>query len=161
MLYIFGGLPGTGKTTLSLKLASDTGACHVRIDTIEKALKSTQAVIYGPEGYVVAYAIAEDNLRLGRDVVADCVNPLWVTRESWRDVARRCDVGYTEIEVICSDVSEHSRRVVSRAVADGLSWEDVVRREYEPWDTPHIVINTAGRTVPESYSALRRLVINS
>jgi predicted kinase len=34
----------------------------------------------GPEGYVVGYQMAPDNLRLGLDVVADSVNPLQVTR---------------------------------------------------------------------------------
>jgi len=33
-----------------------------------------------PEGYEVAYAIAEDNLRLGRTVIADSVYPAEGTR---------------------------------------------------------------------------------
>jgi predicted kinase len=38
MLIIFGGLPATGKTTLSRALARELGAVHVRIDTIEQAI---------------------------------------------------------------------------------------------------------------------------
>ena len=158
MLYVFGGLPGTGKSTLSLQLARDTDALHLRIDTIEKALRDSGVALRGPEGYVVAYGIAADNLRLGRNVIADCVNPLRITREAWRDVAQRCDVAVIEIEVVCSDPAEHERRVASRPADDRLCWTEVLRREYQPWDRLHIVLDTAGQTVTESYFALKRLL---
>lgn len=71
MLYIFGGLPGTGKSTLSQFLARDRQCVHLRIDTIEHALCQTGSLITGSEGYAIAYSLAEDNLRLGLSVVAD------------------------------------------------------------------------------------------
>jgi predicted kinase len=159
MLYIFAGLPGTGKTTLAQQLAQVLGAMHLRIDTIEQALREAGMAVNGPEGYVVAYHVAGDNLRLGLDVVADSVNPLEVTRAAWRDVALRAGVPYVEIEVICSDAVEHRSRVETR-VADiaGFSlpsWKQVVHREYEPWEGPHIVVDTAGQTVEQSRTALR------
>jgi predicted kinase len=43
-LIIFGGLPGTGKTTLSRMLAERRGALYLRIDTIEQALRNSQAL---------------------------------------------------------------------------------------------------------------------
>ena len=43
-------------------------------------------------GTASAYAVAEDNLRLGPDVIGDSVNPLPVTREAWRGVAERAGV---------------------------------------------------------------------
>lgn len=39
MLYIFSGLPGTGKSTLAQYLAKTLGAVYLRIDTIEQAMK--------------------------------------------------------------------------------------------------------------------------
>ena len=89
MPLIFGGLPGVGKTAIATGLAGDGNAVHLRIDSVEQALRDTGVEISGPEGYVVAYAVAEDNLRLGRTVIADSVNPVEVTRAAWRDVARR------------------------------------------------------------------------
>jgi predicted kinase len=67
------------------------------------------------EGYSVAYAIAEDNLRLGRIVIADCVNPWPLTRDAWRSVADRAGARAVEVEIVCSDRAEHRRRVESRA----------------------------------------------
>jgi predicted kinase len=72
-LIILGGLPGTGKTMIAKELARQLGAVYLRIDSIEQALRdsalNTEAV--GDAGYRVGYAVAEDNLRLGRMVIAD------------------------------------------------------------------------------------------
>jgi predicted kinase len=50
MLYIFGGLPGAGKSTLSRHLARRIRAVHLRVDTIEHALKESGTTLEGPEG---------------------------------------------------------------------------------------------------------------
>lgn len=162
MLYIFGGLPGTGKSGLSLELARQRRAVHLRIDTIEQALRDCGNSISGPEGYIVAYHVAADNLRLGFDVVADSVNPLRITREAWREVAQRSGVPFVEIEVACSNTVEHRKRIESRSTdVPGLrlpTWEDVVNREYEPWDRPHLIIDTAGQTIEQSLATLQRFL---
>ncbi|HEY3177482.1 MAG TPA: AAA family ATPase [Casimicrobiaceae bacterium] len=164
-LIVIGGLPGTGKTSLATGLAGTLDAVHVRIDTIEQALRSSTMAgnAIGAAGYVVAYGIADDNLRLGRIVVADCVNPLASTRAAWRDVARRAAVEVIEVEVICSDASEHRRRIESRASdIAGLNlptWGEVMAREYEPWPGEHMVIDTAHRSVAECVLKLHAFLL--
>lgn len=112
----------------------------------------------GPEGEV--YAVAVDNLGLGRDVVADSVNPLEITRRAWRDVALHSGARWVEIEVVCSDAAEHRARVETRTVdvADlrPPTWDEVVNRHYEPWDSDRIVIDTAGQKMEESLAALQK-----
>lgn len=104
-LIIFGGLSATGKTTIARELARQIGAMYLRIDSIEQALRDSGAVTQpiNDAGYRVAYALAEDNLRLGRTVVADSVNPLSITRDAWIEVAKRAQVSALEIEVKCSN----------------------------------------------------------
>jgi predicted kinase len=160
MLIIFSGLPGVGKTTVARELAHNIGAVYLRIDSMEQAILASGIASQPLDaGYRVAYAIAGDNLRLGRTVIADSVNPLQITRDAWVDIANRMQVGAIEIEVKCSDVREHRRRVESR-IADipGSrlpAWEEVVSREYHPWDREHLVIDTAGRTVEQSVNRIR------
>ncbi|MGF1491731.1 MAG: AAA family ATPase [Microcoleaceae cyanobacterium] len=107
MLYIFGGLPGTGKSTLAAALAHQCNALYLRIDTIEQAMKNAGITEIGPLGYEVAYKVALENLRLGTDVVADSVNPLKITRDAWREIAAQANSPFVEIEIICSDLKEH------------------------------------------------------
>jgi predicted kinase len=164
MLIIFGGLPGVGKTAIAVELARVIGAVHLRIDSIEQAIRASGIATHPLDdaGYRVAYAVAEDNLRIGRKVIADSVNPLRVTREAWVGVAKRAGVRAVEIEVECSDVEEHRRRVETRssdiAGFELPTWEDVAGREYDPWDREHLVIDTAGRTVAQNVDAIRRVL---
>jgi predicted kinase len=153
MLIIFGGLPATGKTTIARELARHLDATYLRMDTIEQAIATTMTEPVNDEGYRVAYAVAEDNLRLGRTVIADSVNPIQLSRDAWIGVAHRAGVRAVEVEVICSNPQLHRQRVETRSSdIRGLSlptWEKVISREYEPWQREHLILDTAGRSVAE------------
>jgi predicted kinase len=150
LLIVFSGLPATGKTTLARGLARRLAATHLRIDTIEQSLKTAGLAVDGT-GYVIANALAADNLMLGRTVVADCVNPVLASRQGWRETAMRCGARLVEIEVVCSDLAEHRRRVESRITdIEGLilpSWDEITSKSYEPWDRDHFVLDTAGTSI--------------
>ena len=120
MLIVVCGLPATGKTTLSRLLASDLGAVHLRIDTIEQAIvrSGTAEHPLGAVGYTVAHALAADHLRQRLTVVAECVNPLVVTRDGWLGLAADIGVPFAEVELVCSDRAEHAELNVHRC-ADG------------------------------------------
>ena len=112
------------------------------------------------EGYAVAYVVAEDNLRLGRIVIADSVNP-W-TRDAWRAVATRAGVRAIEIEIVCSDTEIHRHRVESR-VADipghtVPSWREVTERDYRPWDRERMMIDSARTDVAESVRTILAII---
>src|SRR5512147_1981970 len=98
ILYIFSGLPGSGKSTLSQQIARHVNAVYLRIDTIEQALRDLCAFDVQGEGYRLAYRIAADNLQLGIDVVADCCNPIELTRREWEQVALQAHARYVNIE---------------------------------------------------------------
>jgi predicted kinase len=157
-LFIFGGLPATGKSTLAAALAFRLRAAYIRIDTIEQALRNSGSVLTGPEGYLIGYAMARENLTLGCHVVSDSVNSLHITRQAWRRVAEESASTFVEIEVLCSDKVEHRLRVESRSSnIDNLvlpSWTDVIERPYDQWESPRIQIDTAGQSVDRSISAL-------
>ncbi len=158
VLYVFSGLPASGKTTLARMLAKRRKAAYVRIDTIEQGLRDLCALDVEGEGYGLAYRVATDNLRLGVSVVADSCNPVELTRRDWERVAEDSRAELVNIEVVCSDPTEHRRRVESRTPSiPGLrlpTWREVERREYDPWTGSRVVIDTAGGSAAECVEEL-------
>jgi predicted kinase len=152
MLIAFCGLPGTGKTTLARGLARRLQAAYLRIDTIEEVLLAEDGapLVARGAGYAVAYAVAEDNLKLGRTVIADSVNAIGLTREAWRDVAKRCDVSLVEVAVTCGDRACHQRRIEARRPGTRAStWSETLSREFDTVDEAAIAIDTSVRTTEE------------
>lgn len=163
MLIIFAGLPGVGKTSIARALAQRLDAVFLRIDTIEQVLADVHAddVVRADPGlgYMIACALAAENLALGRTVVGDSVNAIAATRDAWRAVAEQAGATAVEIEVICSDPTEHRRRVETR-VADipghvPPTWAEVEGREHHAWTRDHIVIDTAGRSLEDCLRELK------
>ncbi len=159
-LVVFAGLPGAGKTTLARAAARGLGATYLRVDTVEQTLRAGGTLPAGvvAEGYAVAYGVAADNLALCRPVVADQVNPLGLTRDAWRAVADAAGARLVDVEVVCSDASEHRRRVEARTSdIPGLAlptWDEVQARAYHAWDRPRLVLDTAGRDVDVCVAAV-------
>jgi predicted kinase len=155
LFIVFAGLPGTGKSSVARALAAELSAVWLRVDSLEQAIRA--ADIAGDDlkdaGYRAAYALASDNLKLGRTVVGDSVNPWMLTRNAWRDVGLGAGARMVEVETICSDAVEHRRRVETRVVdVPGLAlpdWQAVITRDYHAWDREHLIVDTAGRSVAE------------
>jgi len=148
-LIVLAGLPATGKSSIARELAREIGAFWLRVDSIEQAIRNSGIVSGSLDGagYRVAYALAEDNLRLGRDVIGDSVNPWMLTRNAWRDAGLRAGAEVIEIEIQCTDAGEHHCRIETRqSEVPGLAlpkWVDVLARDYRPWDRKRLTIDTA------------------
>ncbi|HWG04067.1 MAG TPA: adenylyl-sulfate kinase, partial [Beijerinckiaceae bacterium] len=97
-----------------------------------------------------------------RIVVADAVNPIKLTRDAWREIAAATLCPLIEIEVTCSDRGEHRRRIETRpSEGDGLprvTWQQVIDRDNEPWDRPHLVLDTAKLGPTQALNEIRRWI---
>ena len=165
MLVVFGGLPGTGKTTIARIVARRMGAVYLRIDVIEYALwlAMDKPDDIGIAGYAIAGDLARSNLGLGAAVIADSVNSLALTRDGWRAAARDAGAPCLQVEVICSDPAEHRRRVETRTLDIAMTpptWDSVLKRAYEPWADADLVLDTASTGADEAaeqvMAAMRR-----
>jgi hypothetical protein len=85
------------------------------------------------------------------DVIVECVNPGAVTRDGWIGTATAAGAAVVEVELLCSDLAVHRRRVETRPPdVEGLvnpTWQEVLSREYETWSRPHLVLDTATTAV--------------
>ncbi len=150
-LFIFSGLPGTGKSAIAKELAKAVRATYLQIDTVEQAIRDLCDFKVEGEGYRLSHRVASDNLKLGNSVIADSCNPIRLTRKEWNEVAINSGANFVNIEIICSNKLEHKHRVKTRSTdVPNLklpTWEQVQNREYHPWESEHIVIDTAQKTV--------------
>ena len=152
-LIALAGLPGVGKSSIARHLARRSGAIWLRIDSMDQAIwaSGTAPSDLFDWTYRAAQAIAADNLALGFDVIADCVNDCQEARAGWETAAQRAGAEVTWIEVVCSDPVEHRRRIETRSTdIMGLAlpdWDAVVVRAYDKWNRDRLVIDTAHRSV--------------
>ena len=164
MLIAFGGLPGTGKTTIARMLAIRRSATYLRIDAIEQAIRDAAVLTadVGASGYAVANALAESNLAIGQVVVADSVNPVAASRRAWRAIAARNNIRLIEVELVCSDPVEHRRRVEGRTSDIPAlvlpTWRAVLDRAYDPWDEPHLIIDTTRLSADDAVAAVEHYI---
>ena len=165
-LIALAGLPGTGKSSIARQLARRLAAVWLRIDTMDQAIWASPTAPRDLEDwtYRAAQAVATDNLALGFDIVADCVNDCRAARDGWEAAARQAGVGVRWIEVVCSDPAEHRRRIETRSSdIAGLvlpDWNAVAGRAYDAWDRDRIIVDTAHRSleacVEEALDRLRK-----
>lgn len=167
MFLIFGGLPGVGKSTIAEKLAITLKAVYLRIDSIVQAIKNA-AIEDNPlfsihaEGYMTAYALAQDNLQLGLTVIADSVNSIEITRQGFRNVAVESNKPFIEIEIICSERAQHQYQISNRKSSiKGLqlpNWDEVKVRLYEMWDSADLVIDSAKYSPDEAVQHIIKFI---
>lgn len=154
ILFVFSGLPGVGKSTIARALAEHTGAIWLRIDSIEKGIHDGDLGISDLKGagYWAAQYVAADNLALQRSVIADCVNPFSLTRDSWAAIAHSSGCRLCEIEVYCPSKSVHQARVEARTTSN--DWVAVEARRFDPWDREILRLNSEELSVPQAVSEI-------
>ena len=160
ILFIFSGLPASGKSTLAKFIVREYNAVYLRIDTIEQGLRDLCNTKVEGEGYRLAYRIASDNLKQNLNVVADSCNPINLTRNEWEEVAKLNKSDFINIEIICSDKTEHKKRAELRtSEVKNLKlpkWNEIVNREYHTWQKQRIIIDTANKSIEECEKQIKK-----
>ena len=139
-LIEFGGLPGTGKSTLAGLLAERSGAVWLRIDEIEGAMRRNglTAGQTGVTAYSIAHDLAASHLRRGLPVIADAVNPVAAARLGWRDLARSVRARHVVIETSCPETDRLAR--LARREPDALV--PLPADAYEPRTDDRLLVDT-------------------
>jgi len=140
-LIIFSGLPGTGKTTLSRKLAAHTQKPLLAIDTLFEIPENMLACAdpFWESLIHILLAFTEDQLALGLSVIVDSVF-MGEDREQARQLAIKHKADFKAIHAFNSDERMWEKRLTARQLQypeiEMASWASVQeqRKDFWPWD---------------------------
>ncbi|RXJ71658.1 hypothetical protein CS022_20145 [Veronia nyctiphanis] len=148
-LIVIGGLPGTGKTTLSKALSKRLELPVFSKDELEAAVSRAEIASnrqMNGVGYELMDTIAHAHIDSCRSVIFDFIASKNRIIECWPSLLSM-PVKY--IECICSDESRHQERILSRERGIKgwyeLSWEDVaqIKAIYNPYTSERLILDTA------------------
>ncbi|WP_436397910.1 AAA family ATPase [Roseobacter sp. S98] len=143
-IILLSGMPGSGKSTLARALCGGGQAVHLRVDTIEKAIRESDLAPPSAidAGYRAAAAQAEELTALGHDVVCDAVNASAAGRALWPEPDLTVHVSIPE--------ELRAQRIDERGFAGYPHvWED--------WQVP--VLKLDGRSDPEEMAQAVRAAL--
>ena len=157
------GLPGTGKSTLAEALAQ---ALRAPVFSMDWELGTL--VPFGvlrpdntwPMSELMMVSSMARQLQLGTDAIIDGAGFRAEERRRLRAVAEALLAVVIGVECVCSDEEAHRGRLQrSRGIpgwAATVSWEHVMRmRElWEPWEEPHLVVDSAVETPAAALAAV-------
>ncbi len=149
-LIIIAGLPGSGKSTVAESLAATLSIPHFSVDPIESAILKSglpRSFETGLAAYLVAEALAGEQLKCGLSAIIDAVSGVQEARDMWHNLARAHNAALVIIECVPGR-EVHKQRIEARIRnmhgIPEVSWEDVENREYLPWQEERLVLDTAG-----------------
>src|SRR5436305_7514751 len=110
------GTPGSGKSTLARAVARARDALVLDTDVVKSAILDAGVAWAqaGPAGYEVLFALADDLLAQGKNVIIDSPSHYPHIPERGSAIALRYGARYRFVECICADEAELGRRLVGR-----------------------------------------------
>jgi len=164
-VIVVSGLPGCGKSTLAEGLAKKLSLPIFSVDPIESAVIQSgfkRGFETGLAAYLVAEALAAEQLKLDISVIIDAVNPVQEARDMWKQLAGAHAAALTFIECTL-DRQIHRQRIEARVRnIEGIpevTWQDVENRrgEYLEWHEERLILDTANPFENNLQQALKYL----
>ena len=149
LLVVLSGPPGIGKSTAGDALAALRPVVRLSIDDAEDAMRAcgVPPEASGVAAYEVVRAAAEQNLRLGADVVVDAVNDSAPARETWRRAADATGAALLQVVLGMDDAAAHRARLEGRSRPftriPEPAWADVTALRIAPWPASALRLDAA------------------
>ena len=138
-LVIFSGLPGTGKSTLADRLARELRWPLLRVDDVAGNVPPDADYHFWDEKVLVLLAIAEEQLKLGVNVIADSVF-MGADRLHAQEIAQKHGAIFRPVYCFVSNETLWEKRVNERVNilehSGVATWAQIQhqRQWFAPWD---------------------------
>ena len=153
VLFVFSGLPGTGKSFLARKIAERVPCVIVETDFVRKMLicKPTYAATESAFVHRVAHQVIQRLLRSGRRVIYDATNLAEWHRERAYRLADQTRAKLVVVRTVAPEDVMRARLAERFTAHQPLDYSDadwqvvgLLKAELEPIRHPHIVVDTTG-----------------
>jgi predicted kinase len=169
VLIVMSGLPGSGKSTIAERVAARLGAPVLSVDPIESAIIKAgiqKGFETGLAAYLVAAALASEQLKLGISVVIDAVNAEEEGKNNWRELGKKHNLTPIVIDVFVSNVELHRQRIEARVRnlhgINEVTWDKVEarRKHFTAWQEPTLRLDSSGDLNANVSEAVRYIQAN-
>ena len=169
-LIVMSGLPGSGKSTIAEGIAQRLSIPILSVDPIESAIITAgiaRSFETGLAAYLVAEALASEQLKQGISVIIDAVNAEEEGKDVWRGLAQRHGLDLIILDIVVSDQELHRKRVEARVRnlhgIGEVTWDTVEARQqaFTPWAEPTLRLDAAGDVEANVDAALRYIRMRS
>lgn len=160
---LFSDLPGTGKSALADRLASEIHWPLLRIDDLAACMPAAldrETFAFWDQAIAALLLLAEAQLKLGVSIIADSIF-MNLDRFHARAIARQTGARLLPVHTLVSDEAVWEKRVTARfqtsIPADRVaSWIRVMaqRRGYRPWEPGTALFVDAIHPLEENYAAV-------
>lgn len=147
-LVLFSGPPGVGKSSLSYRLARQTGWSIFPKDQFDRSLQRLNLGNYPRfTAYEMMFDLVELNLRNRVSVILDAVFPIENFRYQAKDLTEQCGAEFFAIVCYCSDHALWRKRLENRPeMVRGwipAGWGEALQVEsyYQAWTLPHLYLD--------------------
>ena len=164
-LVIFSGLPGTGKSVLSDRLARELRWPVLRIDDVALKVPDGADFRYWDEQILILLTIVETQLELGISVIADSVF-MNADRVHAQEIAARHKALFRPVYCFVSDEKLWEQRVTERANelqdASVSTWQRVQhqRKWFAPWKEKTALFVDSTISEEHNYPEVKRFVLD-
>jgi len=150
-VIVISGLPGSGKSTVAEGVAEKLKLPIFSVDPIESSIVKSglkRSFETGLAAYLVAGALAAEQLSLGLSVIIDAVNPVREARDMWHNLSDKHNSRLIIIECVLNG-DLHKERLESRVRnmhgIPEVTWSDVENRrnQYLEWKEERLVLDTS------------------
>lgn len=153
VLFVFSGLPGTGKSFLARKIAERVPCAIVETDFVRKTLirRPTYAAAESAFVHRVAQQVIQRLLQSGGRVIYDATNLAEWHREHAYRIADKANAKLVIIRTTAPEKVIRARLAKRSTTPDPFDYSEadwqvveLLRAELEPVRRPHIVVDTSG-----------------